>query len=761
MKIKKFKKLSNVGILDEESYINNFNLTKEEKKGEELKTINTSKVLCRGDNGTGKSTISNIFRSIEKNEEENNIINKIKSIDNENNIEIEIELEDDTVIKYNNKSKKWENTDNVYVKVFSEDYIKENINLEDFCANKFDCKYETQEVEVSSEKKEYEKCKKEFEEIKQKGDEIKKAIVDKIQITNEEIKKSADVYCILKDEAGEYIEKNDINEEVEEKINKFLEAYRQLKKSESFRPLIINNIIYDIDENKFRNLLEYEADVSKIEFMNELLALSSQKREWIDKGLEYIEDEKCPFCKECITNNKTIKNYKNYKESRTKEIEKELLEFQESFEKYKEKINIIKNSLMENNKYSTIASSNIEISEDEWKAYSTSIDNMISIVKNKLNNVNIKMPDIAIDEYTKNIKNVFIKSNIIDENITKINKIMLSSKNELTKIRSELKKLYKERFEFYQRENLKKRRELMKQYEEKNIELKVKKEKYEEKLLHSNETIKEMNKWITFFGLTKYKIDPEFNLIYKSKKISDKLFILSTGEISAIVFAYYMATLIVGISNEDKKKLVIIIDDPVNSVDYNKIFSFSTAIKMLQNRIDSHNNPQIIILTHNMLFYNILIQTNFMKNSNAKAYKLYLHDEKAEIEESRNYKDSLFVVQLAQIIQCANEDVGKINIEKAYIYNDIRSVIENLCYLLDPKYVDKEKVNVLQPFFGITNEENSKLDFIINNNSHNEPMLNIEKWFDPELLHECCMIISNMINAKFSELHNYCLNLKE
>ena len=37
-------------------------------------------------------------------------------------------------------------------------------------------------------------------------------------------------------------------------------------------------------------------------------------------------------------------------------------------------------------------------------------------------------------------------------------------------------------------------------------------------------------------------------------------------------------------------------------------------------------------------------------------------------------------------------------------------------------------------------------------------MLNIEKVFDAEILYEACKTIANMINSKFSELYNYCLN---
>ena len=79
--------------------------------------------------------------------------------------------------------------------------------------------------------------------------------------------------------------------------------------------------------------------------------------------------------------------------------------------------------------------------------------------------------------------------------------------------------------------------------------------------------------------------------------------------------------------------------------------------------------------------------------------------------------------------------------------------------LINPKYVDNDdKYSVLSTIFDLKNEEYMKLDYIINNNSHNEPMLNIEKLFDAEILYGACKIIANMINSKFSQLYNYCLD---
>lgn len=132
MKIAKINSLKNVGILDEMTYKKEFALYKTEIKDGKTNIKHMSKVLIRGDNGTGKSTLSNVFRSIEEQEKSNEIIDKIKKFDNDENLQIEIELDNGTILKYDNMQKKWINAENVNIRVFNEDYIKENLNLEEF-----------------------------------------------------------------------------------------------------------------------------------------------------------------------------------------------------------------------------------------------------------------------------------------------------------------------------------------------------------------------------------------------------------------------------------------------------------------------------------------------------------------------------------------------------------------------------------------------------------------------------------------------------
>lgn len=768
MKIAKIKSLKNIGILDEITFKNEFTLYKTETKNEQENTRYISKALIRGDNGTGKSTLSNLFRSIESQEKSNDIIDKIKSIDSDENLQIEIELDNGNVLKYDNIQKKWINTEDVYIKVFNEDYIKENLNLEEFNQNKIDGKYETKEIEISIEKKEYEDSNKKINTIIEEGKKVYQELVSKIKDTNDKIKKDLDQYCAIETILDRYNELNDEKsykeklEELENSIN----AFKKLKSSDTFNILKINNFANNIDSENFKELLQYTEDNSKINFVDLFLKMPVERKSWMDSGIYYIEDKKCPFCKNDISKNNFVNEYIKYRASNSKKVEENLLKYKKELENYKNNIlKDIKILILKNKDYSDIVDIKEDISDEEWSQYTNDIEWLISIIEEKLKNIS-KIIDQEkskmVQEKLKTIQIIIDKSNKIDKETEKINKIMSNSKRELTSIRQKIKNLNKEILEYSMRENLTKRKQLLKELEEEKENNKEKKQKYDKKVEDADITIKEMNTWLNFFGMGKYKVDKNFNLIYKDNNISNKTFILSTGEISALAFSYYLATLITGLTNDEKNKLIIIIDDPVNSLDYNKIYSFATAVKIIQKKINENNNPQLIIFTHNMLFFNILVQTSWMKNKNAKVFELYKENEISKIRETKNYKDSLFVVQLSEIIKCANDTTNNITIEKSYLYNDIRSVIENLCYLVNPKYVDNDdKYSVLKELFDINSEDFMKLDYIVNNNSHNEPMLNIEKWFDSKILQEACIVISNMIHKKFSKLYDYCINFNK
>lgn len=230
MKIKSIKTLNNVGLLNEIAYTNCDLFTFPSKKENKNKCY--SKSLIKGNNGTGKTTFSNLFYSIEKNDF--NVLNRLKRIDSIADIDAEIELEDGTIIKYDNKTKQWLNTDKIIIKVFNEDYIKDNINLLEFDkTNKINGKYETQEVKVSIEKNKYETSKKELEDNRKQQTLLKQELEIIKNKINNTIVSQFDAFCKINIDYDKILNEPKIEEEqLEQRLNSKTEIFKKYKTAE-------------------------------------------------------------------------------------------------------------------------------------------------------------------------------------------------------------------------------------------------------------------------------------------------------------------------------------------------------------------------------------------------------------------------------------------------------------------------------------------------------------------------------------------------
>ena len=76
MKIKSIKEMKNIGLLNETAYTNSDLFLYHNKNEDQKKCY--SKSLIKGNNGTGKTTFSNILYSIEKND--GDILERLKKL---------------------------------------------------------------------------------------------------------------------------------------------------------------------------------------------------------------------------------------------------------------------------------------------------------------------------------------------------------------------------------------------------------------------------------------------------------------------------------------------------------------------------------------------------------------------------------------------------------------------------------------------------------------------------------------------------------
>ena len=213
-------------------------------------------------------------------------------------------------------------------------------------------------------------------------------------------------------------------------------------------------------------------------------------------------------------------------------------------------------------------------------------------------------------------------------------------------------------------------------------------------------TIDEINQTLKGYGFTNFKITQadkpnHYSLTREHQSISVHR-TLSEGEITFITFLYFIQ-LTKGSFAEDSvtTNRIVVIDDPISSLDSNILFVVSSIVKDLIDDIhqDKGNIKQIILLTHNIYFHKEIAYIDgreqnrsdvtywiLRRNSNRTNVKYY---KKNPIHNSYE----LLWNELKEV-QCSTDKL----LSNSTIQNIMRRIIETYFKLLG-KYTDDSILN--------------------------------------------------------------------
>ncbi|WP_245805880.1 ATP-binding protein [Bacillus alkalicellulosilyticus] len=335
--------------------------------------------------------------------------------------------------------------------------------------------------------------------------------------------------------------------------------------------------------------------------------------DWVQQGHRHMEDTDglCPFCQQDlpVTFREKLDDYfdETYTEqiqilnSSIKQYKSDTLSF---FERYKFLINedipfINKEkiaSLFEimNSTYKE----NIRLLERKATEPSRSVE--LSSITNYLEQVKseVKQANIQISELNRVIDNIKEEKELLVRDIWRF-------------IVEENKSNYETYISNLRRQNIAldgmekgkvQQEEFKKKLEEEAIEL-------QNQLTSVLPSIHEINILLSSFGFKNFQLaESEENGNYKiiRENGEDANETLSEGEKTVITFLYFYQ-LINGSNDQDKVNTarVIVIDDPISSLDSNILFMVSNLINNLKKKVRSNdkNFKQLIILTHNVYFH--------------------------------------------------------------------------------------------------------------------------------------------------------------
>ncbi|GAA9295678.1 AAA family ATPase [Helicobacter pylori] len=603
---------------------------------EDLNSIN----FIYGTNGSGKTTTSSFLKNLAENRIEDKFANS------------KIEWHNDEILKIEvyNKQFKEEQFRNSQVKGIFTLGKETNENLENI---------ESKKESINKENEKKTKNEKSLQKLKQEREEKEKDFTDscweKLYKKNEEdFKETLEGFKLkkkFKEKILEEFKNNKHNESEIGKLEKLKENIRIVfsKNQTELVPLECNLTDFDSVEN--HSIWEQKIVGSGDAIIADLIKKLSNE-DWVAQGREYLSKDgnACPFCQQ---------------ETITEEFKKQLESYFDT--SYQESTDTIK-KMKENYKDKTAGALEQldKIVETEQKNQQTKLNTeifkrIIETLRSKINGNWQKMHDKSKEmsrsfklESTKNeIKEIRDLVDTANQQITNHNEMIKDIQNQ-KKICVEqtwkfLVNEFKSDIQEYNKKDCGLEKGIKKlENEISEIEGKIEKLENEIRELEKNMVsikpiVNEINALLKGYGFTNFSLAcAEDEKSYRIQREDGQLVgeTLSEGEVTFITFLYYYHLTKGSLKENDiSKNKVLVIDDPISSLDSNILFIVSVLVKELMKEAmkEKTNIKQVIILTHNTYFYKEI--TYDLKRYQGK-YSFWIIRKDNNVLKIRDYKEN-------------------------------------------------------------------------------------------------------------------------
>ncbi|GHP95644.1 hypothetical protein JP0053_10550 [Helicobacter pylori] len=605
---------------------------------EDLNFIN----FIYGANGSGKTTISSFLKNLAENGTEDKFANS------------EIKWHNDEILKIEvyNKQFKEEQFRNSQVKGIFTLGKKTNENLENI---------ESKKESMNEENEKKTKNEESLQKLKQEREEKEKDFTDscweKLYKKNEEnFKETLEGFKLkkkFKEKILEEFKNNGHNESEIVKLEELIENIRIVfsKNQTELVPLECNLTDFDSVENHsiWEQKIVGSADVAIADLIKKL-----SNEDWVAQGREYLSKDgnACPFCQQETITEEFKKQLESYFDT----------SYQESTETIKEKIKDYASRTAE------VLKRLDEIVKTEQNNLKTKLNTesfkrIIETLRNKINGNWQKMHDKS-KEMSRNFKLESTKNEIKEiEKLIETANQQIANHNEMIKDIKNQKKICVEQtwkflvneFKSDIQEYNKKHCGLEKGISNLNKEISENQEKIEkleneirelEKTMVSIKPIvNEINALLKGYGFTNFSLAcAEDEKSYRIQREDGQLVgeTLSESEVTFITFLYYYHLTKGSLKENDiSKNKVLVIDDPISSLDSNILFIVSVLVKELMKEAmkEKTNIKQVIILTHNTYFYKEITLEYDLKRYQGK-YSFWIIRKDNNVSKIRDYKEN-------------------------------------------------------------------------------------------------------------------------
>ncbi|MGL2562865.1 AAA family ATPase [Helicobacter pylori] len=421
--------------------------------------------------------------------------------------------------------------------------------------------------------------------------------------------------------------------------------------------------------------------------------ISKVGREFIEKGMKLqkeMPDNACPFCTQKIPH-EIIQEYTSYFNESVEKFNQDSLEMSGTLKKYFNQWNI-KEILQSFEKFEPFMkkdfSKNKESLEKALEQIKVSLEKLQKEVDKKEGVKNEK----KFQEIDKKL--LEIQENI-QKHVNETRKILNEKKKQkekLEKLKTELKeaRIKKAKHDSYDWQKSKRETEiklsvLNRGHERLNCLLEKIDNKLKKLYEQKRPDIEAINSYLKALNLPKYSLHEDYRIVLNSDVLENSKaeMILSDGEKTTLAFAYFLARLKLFYKKEDLKNLVVVIDDPISSLDEQRIYNTSDIVskinqELAEEALKDENKVQVFVLTHNHTFMVRLIN---MVSKHARYFQLERNQNQLKIvckNEVVGYFDTFYLLLFKEVYEFAKKEKVQDDFNEAINYgNKVRILLES------------------------------------------------------------------------------------
>ncbi|MCF8356896.1 MAG: AAA family ATPase [Melioribacteraceae bacterium] len=656
--------------------------------GEEETVIDSLKKInfFYGGNGSGKTTITKV----------------ISDVSNHPDCNIE-----------------WRNNRSLKSIVFNEDFVKENFSQPDSLKGIFTLGADAKETENKIQTK-----KTEIDTFTEKIDALKQTLTRKLtEKEQEENSFKTKCWNIKKKYDEEFKDTFTGTRNSEEKFKKKIieefshntDELRDLEYLKNHAQIVfkkdlqkIDNVdlfavddLEDIEKNeitKTKIIGKQDVDIAKM--IHKL-----QNHDWVKQGKTFYDknyDEAanayiCPFCQSPTDESfrKQLEDYFDEAYSKNMDILENLIT---SYKEMETSIVDYLNGLSEN-KNDYISNKTQEI-EDKKQIILRTIKNNLQLLEKKEDNPSISIELEALTEMINSVNKIITSvNNKIDEH----NAITENQGEEQEKLKSLVWKYITNELEIDYDNYItnisdiekatKSLEDNIRNAETKIIDIKKGIGELEKQIKSIKPTIDSINKILSNSGFKNFLLKPtadkkHYIILRPDGNIAKKT--LSEGERSFIVFLYFYHLLegVLNVEDNINEDRIVIIDDPVSSLDSEVLFIVSTLIKqiLVNARNDKGSIKQIFVLTHNTYFFKEVSFISNRDSQNDRNDTMYFIVRKIDgLSEIDNYA----VNPIKTTYHLLWQEIKKESIDCISLQNSMRRILEHYFKILGGISIEK------------------------------------------------------------------------